>query len=114
MDSKEKIMKFTITERIVASFRKRCIPQSNGCILYTGAVQDEYGYVSCYREDGSRTKMGVHRLAYYLEHGELDDNLHIRHKCDTPLCVNPNHLESGTPTDNVYDSLKRGRRHTAL
>lgn len=107
-------MRYKITERIVASFRKRCIPQSNGCIIYTGAVQDHYGYVSCYREDGSRTKMGAHRLAYYLKHGELNDDLLIRHKCDTPLCVNADHLEEGSPMDNVYDAMKRNRRHSAL
>jgi len=34
----------------------------------------------------------------------------IRHSCDNVVCVNPDHLLSGTPNDNIQDSVKRNRR----
>lgn len=31
------------------------------------------------------------------------------HSCDTPACFNPNHLFSGTNSDNQHDALKKNR-----
>lgn len=33
----------------------------------------------------------------------------VRHKCDNPRCINPLHLEKGTPADNMEDKRIRGR-----
>lgn len=33
----------------------------------------------------------------------------VRHKCDNPPCINPEHLEQGTLRQNVQDMLQRGR-----
>lgn len=41
--------------------------------------------------------------------GELDEGLVVRHKCDNRMCINPEHLESGTIMDNVHDAVERGR-----
>lgn len=35
----------------------------------------------------------------------------VRHTCDTPLCINPDHLVEGSPLDNVSDRVQRGRSH---
>lgn len=32
------------------------------------------------------------------------------HKCDNPKCVNPDHLEAGTQSQNILDAYARGRK----
>lgn len=52
----------------------------------------------------------AHRWMYEHAVGPIPNGLLVRHKCDNPPCVNPNHLEVGTSKDNCKDMLVRGRR----
>jgi hypothetical protein len=54
-------------------------------------------------------KSFAHRVAYTLAYGSFDYSLHVLHKCDVPLCVNPAHLFLGTNEDNIRDKMKKGR-----
>jgi hypothetical protein len=48
----------------------------------------------------------VHRLAYADHHNLEESDLPlIRHLCNNPRCVNPNHLEPGTHKDNANDRV---------
>jgi len=51
----------------------------------------------------------AHRIAYWLGTGEYPEKLLVRHKCDNPICCNPDHLELGTRADNYRDWWERGR-----
>ena len=51
----------------------------------------------------------VHRIVYALITGEDITGLVVRHICDNPLCVNPDHLLAGTHIDNMCDRRERGR-----
>lgn len=53
-----------------------------------------------------------HRLVYAKHHGLSVDAIQgkvIRHTCDNPRCINPDHLIIGTHKDNTRDMLVRGR-----
>lgn len=51
------------------------------------------------------------RYVWESIHGKIPDGMIVRHKCDNgkvPVqCVNPDHLELGTPLDNVNDMRRR-------
>lgn len=54
----------------------------------------------------------AHRFAYCVAKGiqlEEINGLLIRHACDNPACINPNHLCTGTNQDNVDDMVSRKR-----
>jgi hypothetical protein len=52
----------------------------------------------------------AHRASYETYRGPIPENLIIRHRCDNPLCCNPNHLQVGTRQENMKDVDERGRR----
>lgn len=77
----------------------------SGCWLWLrGCHRDGYGTV----QDKKKTRL-AHRVffEYYCE--TIPVGKVVRHKCDTPACVNPKHLQLGTQADNVADSVKRNR-----
>lgn len=78
------------------------------CIPWTKAI-DKHGYGQTKRKNKNQF---AHRLAYVDAHGlDIEDikGLVVRHKCDNPICVNPDHLELGTFGDNNRDTVRRGR-----
>ncbi len=76
-----------------------------GCWLWTGATVRGYGVVNW---DGKVTL--VHRMVWEQENGRpVPDGLFVCHSCDTPACVNPDHLWAGTQTDNMRDMSAKGR-----
>lgn len=55
-------------------------------------------------------KIRAHRMAWFLTYGDwVDSDTHVLHKCDNPLCVNPDHLFLGTNDDNIADKIQKGR-----
>lgn len=82
----------------------RTIRTESGCLEFQGG-RDKDGYGWC-QGHGERK---AHRLSYVLTHGPIPDGMMVRHKCDNPCCVNPDHLLLGTASDNMKDRSSRGR-----
>jgi hypothetical protein len=56
---------------------------------------------------------GAHRVSWKLHNNqEIPHKMHIMHKCDNPICVNPNHLVLGTAKENTHDMIAKGRKRT--
>jgi hypothetical protein len=51
----------------------------------------------------------ANRYIYTLYKGEIPEGMFVRHKCDNPSCINPDHLELGTPAENSKDMVERNR-----
>lgn len=79
---------------------------SNGCFLVTSHVLNKHGYAHFRFK---KKDVRAHRLVYEECFGPIADGLVVRHKCDVRNCVNPEHLEIGTPLDNARDKVERGR-----
>jgi hypothetical protein len=76
------------------------------CWLWKGRTKQPqcYGTIRIKGKD-----IYIHRLAYELTYGDISEGLVVRHTCDVKHCGNPAHLELGTQSDNVKDSVSRGR-----
>jgi hypothetical protein len=56
----------------------------------------------------------AHVVAWEQANGRsVPDGLVVRHRCDNPPCIEPEHLILGTQRQNVADMFKRGRCNRA-
>jgi hypothetical protein len=93
-------------------FEQRYTPAPNsGCWLWTDATMKRGGY-------GQMSAFGkprpAHRISWMLYRGEIPPGKFVCHKCDVPLCVNPDHLFLGTPSDNMQDCSRKGRLNLTI
>ena len=100
----------TIKERFLAKVKK-----DGDCWIWTGAIKSytparpkmrKYGY-GAFRINGKIDR--AHRASWIIYHGSIPDGMCVCHKCDVPICVNPEHLFVGTASDNMRDAIKKGR-----
>ena len=96
------------THMTVQDFLDKYTDKSGECWLWTGTKHNTgYGYFTL--TVGGRRKVLAHRAAYEQVNGPIPEGKSIRHKCDTPACVNPDHLSLGSHRDNMNDMAVRGR-----
>lgn len=82
--------------------------QPNGCWYWTAAkCSCGYGRVAIKRLWPN--SVGAHRVAYMQFIGEIPEGMCVCHTCDTPCCVNPEHLFLGTHQENMDDMVRKGR-----
>ena len=76
----------------------------SGCIEWQGATVRGYG---CLRIP--HKTLYAHRVSWETSIGPIPEGLHVLHRCDNRLCVNPKHLFLGTHQDNMNDMSRKGR-----
>lgn len=86
------------------------VKKTSGCWLWTAALRNKGYGAFCYKQNGRTIQGRAHRFSYEIHKGPIPPGLFVLHKCDTPSCVNPQHLFLGTIQDNVNDMLNK-RRH---
>lgn len=82
------------------------VNHETGCWDWTGSTSRGYGQLSSSR---NKSPHKAHRLSFEMHVGPIPPGKVVRHKCDRPVCVNPDHLEIGTQKDNARDMVVRGR-----
>lgn len=84
----------------------------NGCWEWAASKLPS-GYGQLFAGRGLRP-LRAHRLSYELTYGPIPAGSMVRHECDNPSCVRPDHLVLGTAKDNARDMITRGRyRHVS-
>lgn len=68
-----------------------------GCLEWT-AARDRYGYG---RQQFRGGVWLAHRVAWTLVNGEIPEGLEVNHKCWNPACVNVEHLNLATRSENM-------------
>jgi hypothetical protein len=74
-------------------------------------TRSKAGYGQTYW-DGKREY--AHRAVWMMLYGPIPPKHVVRHRCDNPPCINPDHLILGTQADNMQDCTSRGRLHMSL
>ena len=93
-------------EGVAAYIWDRVMPEPNsGCWLWIGPMGPVYGRVRY----GSISEQ-VHRVSWRLHNKRtIPDGLFACHRCDNPICANPEHIFVGSQFDNMSDCSSKGR-----
>lgn len=81
-------------------------PSETGCRLWPKSIDGRgYGQIMLCGK-----LQRAHRASYMLRHDcALGASQVVMHLCDTPCCVNPDHLRVGTQAENMADCRSKGR-----
>ena len=93
------------TNTTVESLLAKTKLMPNGCMEWQPSRdRGGYGYYMIMYKN-----LRAHRVMAELVYGPRPEGMVVRHSCDNPPCINPDHLSFGTHKDNVADKFARGR-----
>lgn len=89
---------------------EKFINKTDDCWIWTSATNGTYGIFWL-----NQKQILAHRLSYSIYNNVIiAPSQVIRHKCNNKLCINPNHLETGTLKDNSQDRWRDGTMNNKL
>lgn len=88
-------------KRFTDKFEKR---GAGECWPWTAGTVKGYGHFWY-----NKRPVSAHRVAWLLYRGDIPAGMCVCHKCDNPICVNPDHLWLGTVGENNRDRHDKGR-----
>ena len=104
-------MNYNITQSKLLS---KIVHDVSGCWLWTGQKsQKGYGILQTQKSNKIK-KHRAHRLSYEIFKGPIPEGMYVCHSCDTPACINPEHLWVGTVQQNNADRVEKMRGTTKL
>lgn len=86
--------------------KPKLVTTESGCMEWNGShYRHGYGHIRV----GNRL-MQTHRISYEAAHGAvLTVSQFVCHRCDNPKCSNPDHLFTGSQSNNMQDMMNKGR-----
>ena len=96
-----------LSQLAAVDFLARSQPDPNsGCWLWEGDLSTTgYGRITVARKGWK-----AHRASWAVANNAHPGSGFVMHTCDTPVCVNPDHLRLGDHTDNMQDMIAKGRK----
>lgn len=85
-----------VIDRLMA----RVVKTESGCWIWTGSTSHK-GYGKIGIKKPTPKTLATHVVTYTHYVGPVPKGLELDHKCKTPLCCNPDHLEPVTHKENV-------------
>lgn len=89
----------------------RNVEKTDDCWLWKGSLHDGagYGVISV----NQRIK-SAHRVSYEMNVDPIPKGMVVRHLCNNPNCVRPDHLMVGTRAENAADRVRSGRQAVGI
>lgn len=90
------------------------VDRSGDCWIWLGCTDPKagralrYGRV-IYKGKKQKPHRVIKAIADRIPIEAIPKQLQACHKCDNPLCVNPDHIFWGSSRDNHRDSIRKGR-----
>lgn len=95
-------------KKFLVIFLKNMEKKDNDCWEWRRQKNPVTGYgTSSYKGKN----MGAHRVSYILFYGHIPNGLVIHHRCENKICVNPEHLEAISQSENLRLAGWHGTQH---
>lgn len=84
------------------------VTKTDGCWVWNGSRQP-FGHGTLHVGGRAGRHQLAHRISWELHYGAIPEGAYVLHRCDTPWCVRPDHLFTGSHADNQRDMKDKGR-----
>jgi hypothetical protein len=80
-----------------------------GCHICTSHKIRPDGSIPVKKGGAGSKRIALARLIYEKVHGSLEEGQIVYHTCNTPSCINPDHLKAGSQANKIAQQVADGR-----